>query len=162
MSSKTQYLFVRDLEILWTRLRERYDHTKTVILPQAQYDWQHLKLQSNLRPYHGKGKKPVKKHDTSICHRCGMSRHYSRTCRTPKHFVDLYQASLKDKGKRIKTHAIENSTALTNVETNNASVKMTRLAFVEVRTFLEVSDLFKTLIAKIRHQNDKKQPRLRI
>ena len=24
---------------------ERYDHTKTVMLPQAQYDWQHLRLQ---------------------------------------------------------------------------------------------------------------------
>ncbi|EOY21141.1 Uncharacterized protein TCM_012503 [Theobroma cacao] len=37
-SLKTQYLSVRDSKILWTRLRERYDHTKTVILPQAQYD----------------------------------------------------------------------------------------------------------------------------
>ena len=30
---------------LWKRLKERYDHTKTVMLPQAQYDWQHLRLQ---------------------------------------------------------------------------------------------------------------------
>ena len=30
---------------LWKRLKERYDHTKTIMLPQAQYDWQHLRLQ---------------------------------------------------------------------------------------------------------------------
>ena len=24
---------------------EQYDHTKTIMLPQAQYDWQHLRLQ---------------------------------------------------------------------------------------------------------------------
>ena len=44
MSLQTQYLSVRDPLILWKRLKDRYDHTKTVILPQAQYDWQHLRL----------------------------------------------------------------------------------------------------------------------
>jgi hypothetical protein len=34
----------------------------------------------------------------STCHRCGGKGHWSRTCRTPKHLVDLYQASLKGKG----------------------------------------------------------------
>ena len=39
------------------------------------------------------GQKPTRKqHD--ICNRCGLSGHWSRTCRTQKHFVDLYQASL--------------------------------------------------------------------
>ncbi len=32
-----------------------------------------------------------------------MERHWSRTCRTAKHLVDLYQAS-KGKGKEIKTN----------------------------------------------------------
>ena len=32
-SLKIQYLEVRDLLNLWTKLREQYDHTKTVILP---------------------------------------------------------------------------------------------------------------------------------
>ncbi|XP_068314949.1 uncharacterized protein [Pyrus communis] len=32
------------------------------------------------------------------CHRCGGNGHWARTCRTPKHLVDLYQASLKKKG----------------------------------------------------------------
>ncbi|XP_017982329.1 PREDICTED: uncharacterized protein LOC108663251 [Theobroma cacao] len=98
--------------------------------------------QSNLGPNHGKGKKPVKKHNESICHRCGMVGHWSHTCRTPKHVADLYQAPLKDKGKRVETHAIENSTTMTNVEANNASIKMTSLAHVEARTSLEVSDFF--------------------
>ncbi|XP_070668743.1 uncharacterized protein [Malus domestica] len=32
------------------------------------------------------------------CHRCGGIGHWAYTCRTPKHLVDLYQASLKKKG----------------------------------------------------------------
>ena len=30
-----------------------------------------------------------------------MKEHWSRTCRTPKHLADLYQASIKAKGKEI-------------------------------------------------------------
>ena len=37
---------------------------------------------------------PSKSHENT-CHRCGMKGHWSRTCRTTKHLVDLYQASLK-------------------------------------------------------------------
>ena len=33
-SLQTQYLSVRDPQTLWKRLKDRYDHTKTVILPQ--------------------------------------------------------------------------------------------------------------------------------
>ena len=36
------------------------------------------------------------------CHRCGMKGHWARTYRTPKHLVDLYQASTKEKGKEIE------------------------------------------------------------
>ncbi|XP_068304373.1 uncharacterized protein [Pyrus communis] len=32
------------------------------------------------------------------CHRCGNNGHWARTCRTLKHLVDLYQASIKKKG----------------------------------------------------------------
>ncbi|KAM0975419.1 hypothetical protein COP2_018874 [Malus domestica] len=35
------------------------------------------------------------------CHRCGGNGHWVRTCRTPKHLVDLYQAFLKEKGVEI-------------------------------------------------------------
>ncbi|KAK9079310.1 hypothetical protein SSX86_000981 [Deinandra increscens subsp. villosa] len=38
------------------------------------------------------------------CNRCGMDNHWARTCRTPKHLVELYQRSIKDKGKRIETN----------------------------------------------------------
>ena len=31
-----------------------------------------------------------------------MKRHWSRTCRTPKYLVDLYQTSIKAKGKEIE------------------------------------------------------------
>ena len=44
-SLQTQYLSVRDPQTLWKRLKDMYDHTKTVILPQAQYDWKNLRLQ---------------------------------------------------------------------------------------------------------------------
>ena len=36
------------------------------------------------------------------CYRCGMEGHWSRICRTAKHLVDLYQASLKENGKKIE------------------------------------------------------------
>ena len=38
----------------------------------------------------------------SVCHRCGMDNHWAKTCRTPKHLVDLYQESLK--GKNPEAH----------------------------------------------------------
>ncbi|KAK9664875.1 hypothetical protein RND81_14G074500 [Saponaria officinalis] len=42
---KNEYLTVKDPQILWSNLKERYDHQKTVILPNARYDWIHLRLQ---------------------------------------------------------------------------------------------------------------------
>ncbi|CAA7014138.1 unnamed protein product [Microthlaspi erraticum] len=42
---KNEYLNVKDPQILWNSLKERYDHQKTVILPRARYDWTHLRLQ---------------------------------------------------------------------------------------------------------------------
>ncbi|KAH7670483.1 DNA helicase protein [Dioscorea alata] len=38
------------------------------------------------------------------CYRCGGKGHWSRTCRTPKHLIELYQESLKNKKKKIKTN----------------------------------------------------------
>ncbi|KAK9700203.1 hypothetical protein RND81_08G223300 [Saponaria officinalis] len=41
------------------------------------------------------------------CLKCGLSGHWARACRTPKHFVDLYQASIKHDNKGPKTHFIK-------------------------------------------------------
>ncbi|XP_070040275.1 uncharacterized protein [Nicotiana tomentosiformis] len=42
---KIEYLTVKDPLVLWNGLKERYDNLKLVTLPQARYDWDHLKLQ---------------------------------------------------------------------------------------------------------------------
>ncbi|XP_021769528.1 uncharacterized protein LOC110733776 [Chenopodium quinoa] len=42
---KNEFLTVKDPQILWSNLKERYDHQKTVILPRARYDWLNLRLQ---------------------------------------------------------------------------------------------------------------------
>ncbi|XP_044492781.1 uncharacterized protein LOC123216441 [Mangifera indica] len=46
-------------------------------------------------------------HD-SKCYRCGSKGHWSRTCRTPRHLVDLYQASIKNADQKIETNCVEN------------------------------------------------------
>ncbi|XP_071913907.1 uncharacterized protein [Coffea arabica] len=45
------------------------------------------------------------------CFRCGMEGHWSRTCRTAEHLVDLYQASLKKKDKDVETNFIDQKDA---------------------------------------------------
>ncbi|XP_012854500.1 PREDICTED: uncharacterized protein LOC105974002 [Erythranthe guttata] len=42
---KDEYIQLERPSEIWQKLKERFDHTKTVILPQAQYNWQHLRLQ---------------------------------------------------------------------------------------------------------------------
>ena len=37
---------MKDPFILWNELKKMYDHQKIVILPKAQYDWMHLRLQN--------------------------------------------------------------------------------------------------------------------
>lgn len=269
---KNEYLTVKDPYVLWTNLKDRYDHQKTVILPKARHDWIHLRLQdfksvteynsalfkivsrlklcgehltdadllektystfhaSNIvlqqqyrerrfqkyselisclllaesnnellmknhqthptgstpfpeinavnkghrgsfrgrgrgrgqgrgrsrqwskrsAPYHhykwnrndakhegakGVQNKPMKRHD-DLCYRCGMKGHWERTCRTPKHLCDLYQSSVKGKGKEVETNLIENSD-----ETNQI-------------THLDVSDFFESPAGNVEqlHEN---------
>ena len=38
-----------------------------------------------------------------------MEGHWSCTCHTPKHLVDLYQASIKGKGKGIETNFVNHN-----------------------------------------------------
>ncbi|XP_021991306.1 uncharacterized protein LOC110888071 [Helianthus annuus] len=41
---------------------------------------------------------------SNACYRCGSNNHWSKTCRTAKHLVELYQQSIKDKAKGIETN----------------------------------------------------------
>ncbi|XP_021771702.1 uncharacterized protein LOC110735826 [Chenopodium quinoa] len=50
-----------------------------------------------------------KRKDT--CYRCGMTGHWGRTCRTAKHLVDLYQASVKGKDKNAKANYVNEENA---------------------------------------------------
>ncbi|XP_059302155.1 uncharacterized protein LOC132054109 [Lycium ferocissimum] len=47
-----------------------------------------------------------KKNSENRRYRCGGKRHWSRTCRTPKHLVELYQASLKKAEKNAEANFI--------------------------------------------------------
>jgi hypothetical protein len=60
-----------------------------------------------------------------------MTNHWSRTCRTPKHLVELYQASIKKKGKEVETNIIENESSGLLMDTH-----------------LDVSDFLRNLIKK--------------
>ncbi|XP_070036644.1 uncharacterized protein [Nicotiana tomentosiformis] len=42
---KMEYLTVKDPVILWNNLKDRYDHLKVAVLPQARYDGIYLRLQ---------------------------------------------------------------------------------------------------------------------
>ena len=51
----------------------------------------------------GKAIRPHSKQDyETSCYRCGMKGHWSRTCRTTKHLVDLIRPPLKEKGNKLK------------------------------------------------------------
>ncbi|XP_074314378.1 uncharacterized protein LOC141649591 [Silene latifolia] len=62
---------------------------------------------------------PYEKNENGVensCHRCGSTGHWARTCRTPKHLVDLNQQSQKNnKGKNIEANFTDKHD---NFETN--------------------------------------------
>ena len=63
----------------------------------------HQKWNNNeLRQEHGESTKKKSKAPQDTCYRCGMEGHWSCTCHTVKHLVHLYQASLKENGKKIE------------------------------------------------------------
>ena len=53
------------------------------------------------------GKSITQRQQDNTCYICGMTGHWSRTCRTAKHLVDLYQASIKDKGNNIEVNFLD-------------------------------------------------------
>jgi len=68
--------------------------------------WNHTEAKQNENK--GLQNKPTKNYEDK-CYRCGMEGHWSRTCRTPKHLVDLYQASIKEKEKGIEMNFANHS-----------------------------------------------------
>ncbi|KAI9174685.1 hypothetical protein LWI28_021248 [Acer negundo] len=58
--------------------------------------------------YKRKGIRNMPNAKEGVCYRCGCYNHWSNECSTPKHLVELYQASIKEKGKISETHLIEN------------------------------------------------------
>ncbi|KAK3427922.1 hypothetical protein EUGRSUZ_F04051 [Eucalyptus grandis] len=191
-SLQTQYLSVRDPHILWRRLKNRYDYTKTQyrqrqfatyselisVLLTAEQTNELLLKNHDLKPAgskalpeahanfekntgHFKGYKRRQEHNPrrddnkfnhlrksnfSLNHGKEKKPKKSRTCRMPKHFVDLYQTSLKNTGKCGESHAIEiNPTAITTVDANNISVGGTPLAPEVANASLDVSDFFEDL-----------------
>ncbi|XP_021985118.1 uncharacterized protein LOC110881045 [Helianthus annuus] len=67
--------------------------------------WTHQKWHNNEHKSNDekKNKKKVRS-SSNACYRCGSNNHWSKTCRTAKHLVELYQQSTKDKAKGIETN----------------------------------------------------------
>ncbi|KAK9724519.1 hypothetical protein RND81_05G079000 [Saponaria officinalis] len=61
---------------------------------------------------HGPDRKVSK--PKGVCLKCGLNGHWARACRTPKHFVDLYQASIKHGNKGPEAHFISDAIPLTS------------------------------------------------
>ena len=77
------------------------------------------------------------------CYTCGMKGHWSRICHTTKHFVNLYQAFVKGKGKQIETNFIDDQGTMdcdANFIDGDDTVPLTHL---------DVSDLFEDPSGKI-------------
>ncbi|XP_048604926.1 uncharacterized protein LOC125575336 [Brassica napus] len=66
------------------------------------FNWTNVLLQhyGRGRGSYGHGRGGISKPSNSTksaCHRCAMSNHWAKNCRTPKHLCELYQESLKNK-----------------------------------------------------------------
>ena len=61
------------------------------------------------KQYKGKNVQNRPNANDSVCFRCGCYNHWSNECKTPKHLVDLYQASISGKGKKPENHFIKDS-----------------------------------------------------
>ncbi|GAV86422.1 LOW QUALITY PROTEIN: hypothetical protein CFOL_v3_29853, partial [Cephalotus follicularis] len=61
-------------------------------------------------------------------------RHWYRACRTAKHWVDLYQASQKEKDKRIETNFIGHCDPLETTQSDFVSMCITHLDIADFMT----------------------------
>jgi hypothetical protein len=66
---------------------------------------------NNVGIYEKEKNSPFSKKSKSNCYRYGMTNHWSRTCRTPKYLVELYETSIKKKEKEVKINFIENESS---------------------------------------------------
>jgi hypothetical protein len=66
---------------------------------------------NNVGRFEQKKNSPPSKKSESSCYRCGMTNHWSRTCRIPKHLVELYQASIKKKGNKVEINFTKNESS---------------------------------------------------
>ena len=81
-----------------------------------------------------------------------MKGHWSRTCRTSKHLVKLYQDSIKEKNAETNfTH--HNSNSNYDVEANFA-YKDDDFKGLDDITHLDVTDFFKSHEERIRDENN--------
>ncbi|XP_020245301.1 uncharacterized protein LOC109823435 [Asparagus officinalis] len=131
MLEKTYTSFHEKDAILMQQYRERkfkkYSELHSTLL-MAEQNRELLLATHNLRPArcppqknnppqssNSEGKKKWKKKTTELssipkntwedkCHRCGMTGHWSRNCRTPRHLQDLYLASQKSP---VETNLVE-------------------------------------------------------
>ena len=107
----------------------------------------HRKGNYNETKQHGNGQglqnKPPKTHEEKFL-RCGMKRHWQCTCRMPKYLIDLYQASIKEKGKGIEMNFAHHSDPEDHMGYSDIPNK------VDI-THLDVSDFFEDANGKIDH-----------
>ncbi|XP_074355874.1 uncharacterized protein LOC141695534 [Apium graveolens] len=82
------------------RFRNQY-HSSHLKWQRDGYNSVHQKWQ---REVPNKRKVPQEGENRGICHRCISEGHWQRTCRTPKHLVDLYESSKRNNGKRVETN----------------------------------------------------------
>ena len=73
------------------------------------------------------------------CYICGKKGHWSRTCRTTKHLVDLYQVFIIGKGKQIETNFIDGQ------DTTDCDSNFINGDDAIPLTHLDVSDFFEDL-----------------
>ncbi|XP_026377618.1 uncharacterized protein LOC113271909 [Papaver somniferum] len=71
----------------------------------AGHNSHYQKGKKNVFPKHkDKSSQSHSNHHESVCHRCGSPGHWENVFLTPRHLVDLYQASIKGNEKKAETN----------------------------------------------------------